>query len=221
MRLILAAAALSVAMPAVACSVAPGYRVPTTLELAEQAEVIVLARVEGGTSVGRDEDGKVTLASLLLLKGDTLPERFEMPGWLATSRVRATRSDPDELARVNPDALTGGCNRYIFARGMMLVLFLTREGGVLRPLDMPFARTAEDVPSFDARWVKAVREYVAIAALPRESRKERLVARRDALSRSTDGDSRAIAADMTRQLSGPNKPLREPFPPVPDGLPQE
>lgn len=216
LRLGFVAALVSAAVPAAACSVREGYRIPTTLELAAQADAIVLAKVEGGSSVpGPASDAGLTLAPVLAIKGQ-LPARLTMPGWLESGRARATRSDPGELAQANPDAFGGACNRYIFARGMTLLLFLKRDGATWRVISAPFARTAEDVRSFDARWVKAVREYVAVAALPKSAQRARLIARRDLLRSKTDADSRAIAADMDRELAGPRKPLREPLPPVPD-----
>ncbi|MEG3179723.1 hypothetical protein [Sphingomonas sp. LT1P40] len=194
----------------------PGYRIPTTLELAETASVIVLARVDGGIPVGpRAKDQPLTLSPVLLLKGSALPKQIQMPGWLETRAAKATRSDPAELAEANPDAFDGGCNRYVFAKGMTLLLFLNPKGGRLEALNYPFARTAEDVSAFDARWVKAVREYVAIAALPKHLRKARLAARRDVLRSKPDADSKAIAADMDRELNAPRKALREPLPPAP------
>ncbi len=216
LRLTLAAAFAAIAVPAAACSVVPGYRIPTTLELAEKAPVIVLARVEGGVSAGpRAKEQPLTLSPVLLLKGAKLPKTVEMRGWLEARGAKATRSDPAALAEANPDAFTGGCNRYVFAKGMTLLLFLSPEGGKLQPLGYPFARVLEDVPSFDARWVKAVREYIAIAALPQGIRKTRLAARRDILRAKPDADSKAIAADMDRELDAKRKPLREALPPAP------
>jgi hypothetical protein len=215
-RLSLAAALAATAVPSTACSVVRGYRIPSTLELTQRADAIVLARVEGGVAArpsARDE--RLTLAPILSLKGQSLPLRITMPGWLEAGPAKATPSDPAELAQANPDAFSGACNRYIFAKGMTLLLFLTKRDGEWQAISAPFARTAEDVPSLDARWVKAVREYVAIAALPKAARRARLVARRDLLRSKGDADSRAIAADMDRELAGPRKPLREPLPPMP------
>jgi hypothetical protein len=203
LRLVFAAAFVSLAAPAAACSMAPGYRVPTTLELVEEADAIVLARVDTGVPAGPPyvEGRGLVLAPLVLLKGDALPGQIEMSGWLEAGEARATRSDPAELVEANPDAFDGGCNRYIFARGMTLLLFLSQKDGKTRQISYPFARTAEDVVSPDARWVALVREYVAVAALPKAARDTQLAARRDALRSKPDADSQAIAAEIDRALT--------------------
>lgn len=206
-RLMLAAALTLSATPAVACSVVPGYRVPTTLALVEEADAIVLARVDDGVSAAPSADDRsLTLSPIRLLKGSALPARIEMSGWLETDKIKATRSDPAELAEANPDAFAGACNRYIFARGMTLLLFLSEKDGKVQQISYPFARTAEDVASADARWVALVREYVGIAALPQNAREARFIARRDALRLRPDADSHAVAAEIDRALSASRKP---------------
>ena len=199
---VLALAALSAAHPAAACSVVSSYRVPTNLELVEQAEAIVLGTVERQEGEGSAFETRVVVRPTLLLKGAVLPDELRLGGYLAKGGGNfARRSDPRELREVNPDALTGGCNRYVFERGMQLVLFLKRDSkGVLRPSLPPFARAAEDVPGPDSLWVKAVRLYVGIAALPADRRRAALVARRNALRRSGDPDSVLLADDIGRSL---------------------
>jgi hypothetical protein len=95
-----------------------------------------------------------------------------------------------------------------------VVLFLKRDGDDYRVISYPFARTAEDSALPDSRWLKAVREYVAIASLPPAMRRARMEVRRVMLKARGDPDSLAIAADIARELAGPRKPLREPLPPV-------
>jgi hypothetical protein len=203
----LALCAVLAAAPAAACSVVSGYRVPTNLELAERAEAIVLGTVELQEGEGGAFETRVVVRPTLLLKGAVLPAEVRLSGFLATGAVVVTSSDPRELHRVNPDALGGGCNRYIFRRGMQLVLFLRRDGrGELRPELPPFARAAEDVPSADAPWVKAVRLYAEVAALPAKRRRAALVARREALRSSGDADAALVAADIDRQLRGKRLP---------------
>ena len=86
---------------------------------------------------------------------------------------------------------------------MMLVLFLERgTDGKLHLAGYPFARSAEDVPSPDAPWVKAVRLYAEVAALPKDQRKAALKARRDALrAQANDPNAALLAKDISRQLS--------------------
>jgi hypothetical protein len=92
--------------------------------------------------------------------------------------------------------------RYVFRRGMLLLLFLQRgDDGQLGLATYPFARSAEDVPSADALWVRAVRLYVEIAALPPAERRAALIARRDALrAQAGDPDAALLAEDIDRQL---------------------
>lgn len=195
-----AAASLS-ASPAAACSVVSSYRVPTNFELAERADTILLGTVEREEGGSERSTGEVILRPTLLLKGSVLPSEVRLRGYIPVRAMPATRSDPAELFRVNPDALSGGCNRYVFGRGMQLVLFLERdETGKLRPSLPPFARAAEDVSGPDALWVRAVRLYVEIAALPPKQRRAALITRREALRASGDPDDALIAADIDRQL---------------------
>ena len=190
----------STAAPAFACSVAQDYHVPTSLELAERADTILV-----GTVIGErkgDGQGMVLVRPTLLLKGRELPQQVELGGWLAKSGELMTRSDPDELRRPNPDALRGGCTRYVFARDMKLLLFFERKDGKLVFAGYPFARVSEDVPSDESRWVKAVRIYTAVAALPEQERRAALIARRDALrARRDDADAAAISDEIEQQLA--------------------
>ena len=200
----LALAAAGWASPAAACSVVSGYKVPTALELAGEADTIVLGTVESEVSHGDSIfENEVRVRPTHLIKGAALPGIVSLRGYLWDGgRDRPARSDPRELHAPNPDALSGGCNRYYFEKGMSLLLFLVRdEKGALVPTLPPFARAAEDVPSPDAPWVKAVRLYAEVANLPKPARRAALIARRDALRAATgDPDSALIAADVDRQL---------------------
>lgn len=207
-RLIAAAAPiallLATASPAAACSPMRGYRVPTSLELAERADMILLGTAESHVpNVGEYGLGSVVIRPVALLKGQSLPADLRIRGYLSDDPRRVVASDPRDLLSSNPGAMTGGCTRYIFKRGMLLLLFLERDSeGRLDLAGYPFARSAEDVPSPDALWVRAVRLYVEIAALPEAGRRAALVARRDALRAQTgDADAALLAEDIDRQLS--------------------
>ena len=52
----------------------------------------------------------------------------------------------------------------------------------------------------DSLWVKAVRFYVEVAALPVAERRRALVARRDQLRAASDLNSKLLAADIDRQI---------------------
>ena len=202
-----AAAALAVpflaAPPAAGCSVVDTYRVPTNLELAERADTILLGTAEGEGEPNPDPwEHEIIVRPTLLLKGAALPAEVRIHGSLSDDPRLVVASDPRDLFNPNPGALIGGCTRYIFKRGMLLLLFLQRDdGGRLRLAGSPFARSAEDVPSADAPWVKAVRLYVEIAALPERERRAALTARRDALRAQTgDPDAALLAEDIDRQI---------------------
>lgn len=220
MRSLVLVLALLVSAPAAqACSVAPGYRVPTTLALVDEADAIVVAHV-GQPGISTDGEPELRFNAITTLKGPiNLKEQSDhiivrAPGMLGTKARRATPSDPTELVRANPEAFAGGCTRFTFDPDKTVVLFLKREGEEYRVMSYPFARTAEDTEFPDSRWLKAVREYIAIAALPPAMRRARMEVRRDLLKARRDPDSRAIAADIERELNGPHKPLREPLPPA-------
>ena len=187
-----------------ACSPVPGYRVPTNLELTERADAIILGVAEAAIQSEEEHElGKVVIRSLEVLKGGAQPSELRIRGYLSDDAREVVASKPKELHRPNPGALIGGCTRYIFKRGMLLVLFLKRgDDGKLALASYPFARSAEDVPSADAPWVKAVRLYAEIAALPQDQRKEALKARRAALrAQKDDPDAALLASDISRQLS--------------------
>jgi hypothetical protein len=195
-------APLVAAEPAAACSVVPSYRVPTNLELTENADMIVLGIAEGEASVAGEHMGEVIVRPTALLKGDALPTEVRIRGYLDDDPRLVAASNPRDLFSPNPGALIGGCTRYVFRRGMLLLLFLERDDeGRLRLAGYPFARSAEDVPSPDAPWVRAVRLYAEIAALPEAERRGALTARRDALrAEAGDPDAALLADDIHRQL---------------------
>ncbi|MFL9842767.1 hypothetical protein ABS767_17485 [Sphingomonas sp. ST-64] len=203
--------------PALACSVAPGYRVPTTLELAGEADRIVIAVPFGQRDADTGEP-EALFAELFVLKSDgrePFGSAIGVPGLIADVGTPVTPSDPRELVRAHPETYSGGCNRYIFGPRTFVLLFLKRQGDRYRALSYAFARTAEDAKGFNSLWAKAVREYVAIAALPPKMRRARMAARQAILRRRGDADSRAIADDLRAELTGPDKPLRETLPPAP------
>ncbi len=195
-----------------ACSMAPGYKVPTNLELAAAADTIVISVIDG-ERVGEDRWSGVLLTKpVTLLKGASLPSLVEVTGATIADDPRMNRmvvpSAPRELRAPNPGAMIGGCVRYIFSKGMKLVLFLKRdETGKLVPFRSSFSRDAEDVVDENALWVKAVREYAAISLTSRARWKDELRNRITALRATVDdADSQAVADDMAIELSGKRRP---------------
>jgi hypothetical protein len=203
--LLLAFALLLPSAPAAACSVGSGYHRPTNLELTEQADTILLGRVESHVpdddhGIGLHSLGKVVVRPLILLKGPELPAEVRISGYFPREGQLAERSDPADLDRPNRNTMAGGCIRYLFDKDMLVVLFFKRRNGALDLAGNAFARSAEDVPSTDAPWVKIVRLYVEIAALPAKERRSALIERRDRLRQSSDADSKLLADDIDRQL---------------------
>ncbi|KLE34132.1 hypothetical protein [Aurantiacibacter luteus] len=199
------------ASPASACSVVSTYRVPTNLELVEQADVIVLGRVDGQRVTGEQPwDVALIVEPIEALQGE-LPES---PLLLAEMTIAAddfvTLSNPYEVQHAHPEAGSGSCTRYTFPAGSTVLFFLEREGDGLRPLGAPFARSSEDVLTSDAPWLRLVRFYAEVVAAPEGERDAMLraeEARYAALA--NDPVARLMAADIARQRAGPNRPLHE------------
>ena len=187
-------------VPTAACSMISSYRVPTNLELAERADTIILGIIEREIPGQQDWDSQLVVRPTILLKGTALPEEIRIGGHLSDQFLRAVASDPRDLYNPNANALAGACVRSLFDRGMLVLLFIERRAGVLELANYSFARTAEDIPSPDALWVKAVRIYVEIVALPQKQRKAALIARRDLLRASSHPDDKLLADDLDRQI---------------------
>jgi hypothetical protein len=213
-RIVVAAlglSAVSIANPSSACSMAPGYKVPTNLELAATADTIVISVVESAQA-GEGWSGVLFTKPITLIKGTALPAVVEVSGATIANNPRMSRmvvaSAPRELRAPNPGAMIGGCVRYIFSKGMKLVLFLKRdESGKLVPIRSSFSRDAEDVVNENALWVKAVREYAAISLAPKREWKNELRKRIATLRASVgDDDAQAISDDMSIELSGKRRP---------------
>lgn len=218
--LALATASILASPAAHACSVISSYRVPTNFELATDADLILLAKVESGTTEISGRDMEMTVTPIVALKGQLPTGPIKLPGMIAEKRF-AVMSNPLELEQAHPLAYIGGCTRYMFVKGATVLFFLkpaekpfasevpAAMRGRLMPAGGPFSRWAEDVPSDASVWVRAARIYVDAAALPKEQQKQRLMAERDKLRAAGDQDSKLIAEDIDRQLAGPNKPWNQ------------
>ncbi len=186
-----------------ACTLMPGYVGPSNLDLALEAESIVLAKVERQR---RYSDGdsmpRVILRPVEALKGALPRELISLEGYVgSTEHVRASYSDPNELVEAHPQSFDGFCVRYVFMPGSTLLLFLKRDAEGWQAIMPPFSRTAEDVPSRRSRWVKAVRLYARVSQLPKEQQVDALLQEQAALRRRDSRDSRAIADDIDRVLA--------------------
>lgn len=204
-------------LPALACSVAPGYRVPTNMELVEDADLILLGTVNDGDFAPDGTGGQmIAIEPVEALKGAMPSGPVAIPAMIAADGA-IELSNPYELEDAHPQSLAGACVRYVFPRGSRVLFFLDREDGAWRVAGGPFSRWAEDVLTDDAPWLQAVRFYVEVAKLPEADRTAALAARRDELAAIGDDPvAQLIAADIDRQMAGPNAPLRGELPPPPD-----
>jgi len=213
----LLAAALLAALPtpALACSVVPDYRVPTNLELAQSAELILLGRVTGervsADTSGWDGGRAILVEPISALKGTLPTEPVAISGKsLAEGEMEryGVVSNPYELEAAHPASYIGGCIRYIFPRDTTVLFFLerTKDGKGWQPAGGPFSRWAEDALSEDAPWLRLTRLYASVAAAPEGERKALLEKERAVLAaKSGDVVARLMAEDIARQLTGPNK----------------
>lgn len=208
---------LAVPLPAIACSVVPGYRVPTNVELVADADLILLGTVtDGDRAPDAIPEQRITVEPLAAIMGELPTGPLAMPGWIATG-AEAMLSNPYELKDAHPQSLAGACNRMGFPRGSRVLFFLKWQGDHWRAAGGPFSRWAEDVLTDEAPWLQVVRLYAEAAALPASDRTAYLTARRDEHAAEHDNPvAQLIAADIARQLAGPNAPLREELPPAPD-----
>lgn len=223
--LALAAAPVFLGAPvaAFACTPAPGYRVPTNLELAEQANLIVIGEVVSAARA-RDDDplsAGITVEPITALKGLLPSGDLVLRGMALAAPDRpeeAARSDPNELVEAHPLSLTGACIRRVFPQGARVLFFLAREGGEWVPAGGPFSRWAEDVASREAPWAQLALLYGHASLLPPDERTALLRDQIDALQARRESETAmAMATNIERQLSGPNEPLvpaaAEPEPP--------
>lgn len=210
-------ALLAAPLPTLACSPAPGYRVPTNLELVENADLILLGTVTDG-DFGPDSTAQQMIAvePVEALKGAMPGSPIALPAMIATD-ADVQLSNPYELRDAHPQSLAGACVRYVFPRGSRVLFFLDRRDGAWHEAGGPFSRWAEDVLTDDAPWLQAVRFYIDVARLPEEDRPAALAARRSELGAlGYDPVAQLLAADIDRQLAGPNAPLRDELPPAPE-----
>ncbi|AKM08578.1 hypothetical protein [Pelagerythrobacter marensis] len=210
------AASFSMATPAIACSVVPGYRVPTNLELAEKAELVLLGRVVGEVEGAELRDRRLLVEPQVAIKGEVSDGPIVIAGVRLDQPLAGggsgLLSNPYELAEAHPDSFLGACIRRIFPRGTTVLFFLERasDGEGWRPSGGPFSRWAEDVLSEDAPWLTLTQLYVAAAAAPESRRRAMLEAEFAGLvALPADPVVQLIAADIARQLAGPNETWAE------------
>lgn len=199
---------LPLAAPASACSVVPEYRVPTNLQLAMDAELILLGRVVGEVTNDEDVfDRSITVQPLEAIKG-TMPDAPLSLEGMALTEGELERytaySNPYQLEAAHPTSYIGGCIRYLFPRGTTALFFLKRQDGNWVAAGGPFSRWAEDVLAEDAPWLALTRLYTRAAPAPEGERTALLEAERTRRAAMDDTISQLMAQDIARQLAGPN-----------------
>ena len=227
-KLALSLAALAVpgvAVPAIACTPAPGYSVPTNLELAADANAIILAEVVGGAGVMGDDPqaNGIRVQPLDAVKGLMPTGEIRIGGTVVVDAAHAVEGNPFDFSKAHPSAYTGACIRRDFPLGAKVLFFLDRQDGQWRPAGGAFSRWAEDVSGRGAPWVQLAALYAEAALKTPEERPAFLEGyRQELLGREDDAIAQLMAEDITRQLQGPNPPLNaEPPPaglPVPEGV---
>jgi hypothetical protein len=204
------------AAPALACTPAPGYAVPTNLELAQTADLVLLGEVAGGSSGAALEPqaSRIEVRPIAALKGLTPTGNLVLTGMQLArpgDRTAAATSDPLAFGDAHPAAYTGACIRRVFPAGARVLFFLERVDGEWAPAGGPFSRWAEDVESDTAPWVQLASFYIEAARLPEAERNALLAEQQEALAVHQDRpEAVAMATDIERSLSGPNPPLIEP-----------
>jgi len=205
-----------------ACSVVADYRVPTNLELAAEANAIVIGEVAGAAEAlaepGEALSAAIEVRPLAMLKGLTPGGALLLPGMaLAPADAAAPEPGEPDFAQPHPEALAGACIRRTFQRDATVLFFLDRREGDWVPAGGPFTRWAEDVANEDAPWVQLARFYARVAPLDETQRTALLEAERDALlARADDPAAQAMAADLDRTLAEPPPSAVAAAPPEPE-----
>lgn len=218
MRFLASAIALalaSAAAPALACTPAPGYSVPTNLELTQTADLVLLGEVVGGTPGPGEVElqaAQIEIRPIAALKGLMPTGTLILPRmYLAASGDDGGgTSDPLAFGDAHPAAYSGACIRRIFPAGARVLFFLERVDGEWAPAGGPFSRWAEDVASETAPWVQLTSFYIEAARLPEAERNALLEEQQEALVVHRDKpEALAMATDIERSLAGPRPPLIE------------
>lgn len=210
-----ATTSLTLATPAVACSVTADYRVPTNLELAQEAELVLLGRVVGEVEGTDPWDTRLLVEPVQAIKGEMPEGTLSLAGSGLVPEDKpgfAILSNPYELNQAHPLSYIGACIRYMFPAGTTALFFLERaaDGEGWRPSGGPFSRWAEDVLVEDAPWLRLTRFYAEVAAAPEGERAALLEAERARLAAlAEDPVAQLMAADIARQIEGPNPTWHE------------
>ncbi|WP_337829231.1 hypothetical protein [Pseudonocardia sp. TMWB2A] len=195
------------------------YRTPSTSQLVERSDFIVLAQVVSET--GDEFSNKVVVQPVTLLKGPDMPGKLTISGMLSGRLIdnggnkiflpAVLPRNPLNLLTPHPDGGGGSCTRKLYNRGMKLLLFVTHDNDGLHVIQDAYSRSLEDVPSDNAPWVRAVKIYVALLGLAQNARNEALAEKAAILNQSSSLEDRAIADEINWTLCQNNdgKPLQK------------
>jgi hypothetical protein len=196
--------------PALACSVATGYRIPTNFELVREADVIVLATVVDGPATfeggAAGPEASVRLQPLRVLKGSVGGEALNVMGTIGWNR-KEVAPIITPLSEAHFSVGIGGCVRMFYSKRDVVVAMFRRTERGLQQLGNPWAREIENVTGPDDIWVHAVERYVAVQAGDARSLDERVRAMKAGLVAERTIESQAVAADIGAYLAR-EAPLR-------------
>jgi len=212
-----------------ACKVAENYRVPTNLELAAEANAIVLGQVVGAAEAvrapGEARSSAIEVRPLATLKGLTPGGALLLPGMMLAPAAAGSGGGAVDFAEPHPEARAGGCIRRSFAAGATVLFFLRRADGAWLPAGGPLSRWAEDVAGPEAAaedpWVQLATLYVHAAQLAPAEREALLEDQLEALQARIDAEPAddpatvALATDIERTMAAPGFPLIAMRPPDP------
>lgn len=200
--LIAALSFIFTATPALACTVAQGYRVPTNFELIERADLVVLARVESQTSPDPAEWFKpnVWLSPIRAIKGALPRTPLGLRGTV-TNRGVPVLPQPTALDQVHASTMWGACIRQVYAKDTLVIATFVKgkDGGYIQ-IAAPFSRAVEDVESENGLWVRTATLYATMQGRPGERAAviKAEVTRLEGLA--GDPEAAAIAADLRRNI---------------------
>lgn len=200
---------------ALACSVVEDYRVPTNLELAADANAIVVGEVVGATEAATAPDEALSSAievrPVAAIKGLLPGGSLIIPG-MAVAPASGAAGEPLDFGQPHPDALAGSCIRRTFPAGATVLFFLKRADGGWAPAGDAFSRWAEDVSGPGDPWVQLATLYAHAAQLQPAERAALLGDQLEALQARIDAEADddpvtlAMATDIERAMAGPGFP---------------
>ena len=182
-------------------------RIASNVELVQHADLIVLAKVTDGPPANEkadelsDSSPQIVLTPVKVLKGDAVSGApLRLVGSLYDGSGKPVRPHPTPLSEAHPNTLAGGCFRYEYAKGALIVAMFRKTEQGFEQLAYPLARSAEDVKSKNSTWVRAVAYYAeATRGAPKDQRRK-LFQLQMKLASSQDTQDKEIAEDLTRHL---------------------